>query len=141
MNFVWTNDDTYGWKASAYTNSTNYPAESWLVSPVIDLSEAMAPQVAFEEAHRYLNGEALTDHFKIKISTDYVDNVESCTWEDLIFDESQWSDGQTWDFYPVGPYDLSTYAGQTIRIAFVYISNSTAAPTWEFKNIVVNEAE
>ena len=108
---------------------------------MIDLSEAMAPQVAFEEAHRYLNGEALTDHFKIKISTDYVDNVESCTWEDLIFDESQWSDGQTWDFYPVGPYDLSTYAGQTIRIAFVYISNSTAAPTWEFKNIVVNEAE
>ena len=141
VNYVWSNTEQYGWKASAYYNNTNYPAESWLVSPVIDLSEAMAPQVAFEEAHRYLNGEALTDHFKIKISTDYVDNVESCTWEDLIFDESQWSDGQTWDFYPVGPYDLSTYAGQTIRIAFVYISNSTAAPTWEFKNIVVNEAE
>ena len=141
VNYVWSNTEQYGWKASAYYNNTNYPTESWLVSPVIDLSEAMAPQVAFEEAHRYLNGEALTDHFKIKISTDYVDNVESCTWEDLIFDESQWSDGQTWDFYPVGPYDLSTYTGQTIRIAFVYISNSTAAPTWEFKNIVVNEAE
>ena len=94
----------------------------------------MAPQLSFEEAHRYLNGEALTDHFLIKISTDYVDNVESCTWEDLTYDETQWSDGQTWDFYPVG-------LGQTIRIAFVYISNSTAAPTWEFKNIVVNEAE
>ena len=141
VNYVWKNDATYGWKASAYYNNTNYPAESWLVSPTVDLSEAMAPQLSFEEAHRYLNGEALTDHFLIKISTDYVDNVESCTWEDLIFDESQWSDGQTWDFYPVGPYDLSTYAGQTIRIAFVYISNSTAAPTWEFKNIVVNEAE
>ena len=141
VNYVWSNTEQYGWKASAYYNNTNYPTESWLVSPVIDLSEAMAPQVAFEEAHRYLNGEALTDHFKIKISTDYVDNVESCTWEDLIFDESQWSDGQTWDFYQVGPYDLSAYVGQTIRIAFVYTSNSTAAPTWEFKNIVVNEAE
>ena len=141
VNYVWKNDATYGWKASAYYNNTNYPAESWLVSPTVDLSEAMAPQLSFEEAHRYLNGEALTDHFLIKISTDYVDNVESCTWEDLTYDETQWSDGQTWDFYPVGPYDLSAYVGQTIRIAFVYISNSTAAPTWEFKNIVVNEAE
>ena len=141
VNYVWKNDATYGWKASAYYNNTNYPAESWLVSPTVDLSEAMAPQLSFEEAHRYLNGEALTDHFLIKISTDYVDNVESCTWEDLTYDETQWSDGQTWDFYPVGPYDLSAYVGQTIRIAFVYISNATAAPTWEFKNIVVNEAE
>lgn len=141
VNYVWKNDATYGWKASAFYNNTNYPAESWLVSPIVDLSEAMAPQLSFEEAHRYLNGEALTDHFAIKISTDYVDNVETCTWEDLTFDETQWSDGQTWDFYPVGPYDLSAYVGQTIRIAFVYTSNSTAAPTWEFKNIVVNEAE
>ena len=68
VNYVWSNTEQYGWKASAYYNNTNYPAESWLVSLVIDLSEAMAPQVAFEEAHRYLNGEALTDHFKIKIS-------------------------------------------------------------------------
>ena len=107
VNYVWKNDATYGWKASAYYNNTNYPAESWLVSPTVDLSEAMAPQF----------------------------------WEDLTYDETQWSDGQTWDFYPVGPYDLSAYVGQTIRIAFVYISNATAAPTWEFKNIVVNEAE
>lgn len=141
INYVWSNTEQYGWKATAYVNNTNNPSESWLVSPVIDLSEAMAPQVAFEEAHRYLNGEALTDHFAIKISTDYVDDVESCTWEDLVIDESQWSDGQGWDFYAVGPYDLSAYVGQPIRIAFVYISNSTAAPTWEFKNIVVNEAE
>ena len=70
VNYVWKNDATYGWKASAYYNNTNYPAESWLVSPTVDLSEAMAPQLSFEEAHRYLNGEALTDHFLIKISTD-----------------------------------------------------------------------
>ena len=141
VNYVWSNTSQYGWKASAYLNNTNNPAESWLISPVIDLSEAVAPQLSFEEAHRYLNGEALTDHFMIKVSVDYVDNVETCTWEDLVYDESQWSDGQTWDFYPVGPYDLSAYTGQVIRLAFVYISNATAAPTWEFKNILVNEAE
>ena len=53
----------------------------------------------------------------------------------------QWSDGQSWDFYKVGPYSLSAYVGQVIRIAFVYKSTSSAAPTWEIKNVLVNEAE
>lgn len=141
VNYVWTNTSQYGWKASAYLNSTNYPAESWLVSPAVDLSDAVAPQLTFEEAHRYLNGDPISIHFSVKVSSDYAADVETCTWEDLVIDESQWSDGQTWDFYAVGPYDLSAYVGQTIRIAFVYISTSDAAPTWEFKNILVNEAE
>lgn len=141
VSYVWKSDASYGWKASAFMNNTNYPTESWLLTPAIDLSEAVSPQSSFEEAHKFLNNNPLSEYMMIKVSTDYVDNVEDCTWETLEVDETQWSDGQSWDFYKVGPYSLSAYVGQVIRIAFVYKSTSNAAPTWEIKNVLVNEAE
>lgn len=141
VSYVWKSDASYGWKASAFMNNTNYETESWLLTPVIDLSEAMTPQLSFEEAHKFLNGNPLSEYMMVKVSTDYIDDVESCTWETVEVDETQWSDGQSWDFYKVGPYSLSAYVGQVIRIAFVYKSTSSAAPTWEIKNVLVNEAE
>ena len=141
VSYVWKSDASYGWKASAFMNNTNYETESWLLSPAVDLSEAMTPQLSFEEAHKFLNGNPLSEYMMVKVSTDYIDDVESCTWETVEVDETQWSDGQSWDFYKVGPYSLSAYVGQVIRIAFVYKSTSSAAPTWEIKNVLVNEAE
>lgn len=141
VSHVWKSDASYGWKASAHMNNTNYETESWLLTPAIDLSEAMTPQLSFEEAHKFLNGNPLSEYMMVKVSTDYIDDVESCTWETVEVDETQWSDGQSWDFYKVGPYSLSAYVGQVIRIAFVYKSTSSAAPTWEIKNVLVNEAE
>lgn len=141
VSYVWKSDASYGWKASAFMNNTNYETESWLLTPAIDLSEAMSPQLSFEEAHKFLNGNPLSEYMMVKISTDYVDNVETATWETVEVDETQWSDGQSWDFYKVGPYSLGSYVGQVVRIAFVYKSTSSAAPTWEIKNVLVNEAE
>lgn len=141
VSYVWKSDASYGWKASAFMNNTNYPTESWLLTPAIDLSEAVSPQLSFEEAHKFLNNNPLSEYMMIKVSTDYVDDVETATWDDVEIDETQWSDGQSWDFYKVGPYSLSKYIGQVIRIAFVYKSTSSAAPTWEIKNALVNEAE
>lgn len=141
VSYVWKSDASYGWKASVFMNNTNYETESWLLTPAIDLSEAMTPQLSFEEAHKFLNGNPLSEYMMVKVSTDYIDDVESCTWETVEVDETQWSDGQSWDFYKVGPYSLSAYVGQVIRIAFVYKSTSSAAPTWEIKNVLVNEAE
>lgn len=141
VSYVWKSDASYGWKASAFMNNTNYPTESWLLTPAIDLSEAVSPQLSFEEAHKFLNNNPLSEFMMIKVSTDYVDDVETATWDDVEIDETQWSDGQSWDYYKVGPYSLSAYIGQVIRIAFVYKSTDSAAPTWEIKNALVNEAE
>lgn len=141
VSYVWKSDASYGWKASAFMNNINYPTESWLLTPAIDLSEAVSPQLSFEEAHKFLNNNPLSEFMMIKVSTDYVDDVESATWDDVEIDETQWSDGQSWDYYKVGPYSLSAYIGQVIRIAFVYKSTDSAAPTWEIKNALVNEAE
>lgn len=137
VTYVWTNTSSYGWKSTAYASSTNNPAESWLVSPAINLKKAVAPMMTFEEAHRYLNGEAVADHFSVLISTDYSSDVTKATW--TLLDVPNWSDGSSWDFVNIGEIDLSAYAGQTVYVAFKYVSNSSAAPTWEIKNLVIEE--
>ena len=140
VNYVWSLDSRYGWKASGYLG-TNYPTESWLLTPAIDLSEAIMPQLSLDAAVNFLSGANLTDHIGIKVSVDYTDDVKKCTWSDIELDASQWPIGNSWDFSAVGPYDLSAYVGQVVRIAFVYKSTKDTAPTWEVQNVLVSEAE
>jgi len=137
LTYVWSNTALYGWKATAYANNTNNPAESWIVSPAINLKKGVAPQMTFDEAHRYLNGEAAIDHFMVLISTDYNSDVTKATWTSLAV--PTWSDGATWDFVNVGQIDLSAYIGKTVHVAFKYVSNSVTAPTWEVKNLLIKE--
>ncbi len=137
LTYVWSNTALYGWKATAFANNTNNPAESWIVSPAINFKKAVAPELTFDEAHRYLNGEAVADHFLVMISTDYGSDVTKATWTSLSV--PTWSDGATWDFVNVGQIDLSAYIGKTVHIAFKYVSNSVTAPTWEVKNLVIKE--
>ncbi len=139
VTYVWTNTSSYGWKATAFASNTNNPAESWIVSPAINFKKAVAPMMTFEEAHRYLNNEAVTDHFSVLISTDYSNDVTKATWTSL--EVPNWSDGASWDFVNIGDIDLSAYVGQTVYVAFKYVSNSTAAPTWEIKNLIIEEKQ
>ncbi|MDR0961901.1 MAG: choice-of-anchor J domain-containing protein [Mediterranea sp.] len=137
LNYVWKLDNTYGWKASAFANNTNTPAESWIVSPALDFKKAIAPQLTFDEAHQYLNGDAADDHFAVCISSDYVDNVATATWTTL--EVTNWGPGTNWDFTTIEPIDLSAFKGQKVYVAFRYISTSVAAPTWEIKNLFIRE--
>ena len=140
VNYVWSLDSRYGWKASGYLG-TNYPTESWLLTPAIDLSEAITPQLSFDAAVNFLSGANLSDHIGIKVSVDYTDDVKKCNWTDIELDASQWPVGNSWDFSVVGPYDLSAYVGQIVHVAFVYKSTKDTAPTWEVQNVLVSEAE
>ena len=139
LNYVWQNTTTYGWKASAYYNNTNNAAESWLISPAVNFKKAVAPEIVFDEAHRYLNGANPDSYFAVKVSTDYKGDVTTCNWTNLTV--TGWSDGTTWDFVTVNPMDLSSFIGQTVYIAFQYRSDETAAPTWEIMNLKVRERE
>lgn len=139
LNYVWQNTTSYGWKASAYYNSTNNTAESWLISPAINFKKAEAPEMVFDEAHRYLNGASADSYFAVKVSTDYKGDVTTCTWTSLSI--TGWSDGTSWDFVTIGPIDLSDFVGETVYIAFQYTSDETTAPTWEIMNLKVREKE
>ena len=133
LTYVWQHDANYScMKASAYVNQA-YAAESWLISPVIDLSNASAATLKFDQAVNH----ALPDGaLSVMISTDYDGNVFQSTWTELSL--SQWPAGNNWTFIN-STADLNPYLGQRVTIAFKYTSNFNASATWEVKNFVVEE--
>lgn len=140
LNYVWSNTTNYGWKASAYANSTNVESESWLVSPALNMKKGKNPEMVFEEAMNFLGTNNIDDFLSVKVSTNFDGNdVTAATWETLTL--SNRSDGQSWTFSQIAPVSLAQFVGNTIHIAFVYKSTNSVAPTYEFKNIVVREKE
>lgn len=135
LSYVWQNTKEYGWKASAYTNSA-VAAESWLISPAIDLSAAKSPVMTFDQALNHLKGASRTAHVNVYIATDFAGDIAAATWQELILNE--WPAGADWSFI-TPTTDLATYAGKSIHIAFKYVSTSATAPTWEFKNLTIAE--
>lgn len=138
LSYVWALDGTYGWKASAYAASTNHATESWIVSPVINLSRATAPKMQFETALNYWTG-AVTDFCAVMVSTNYTGDVTAADWTELTV--TGWPTSASWTFYTVDLIDLSQFNGDRVYVAFRYKSRSDAAPTWEIKNLKIAESE
>ncbi|MBO6025694.1 MAG: choice-of-anchor J domain-containing protein [Bacteroidales bacterium] len=133
LDYVWTHASQYKcMKASAFKNSTSYDAESWLVSPVIDLSGVEAATLSFEQAVNYASP---TGALSVMISTDYTDDLTTATWTELNL--SAWPAGSDWTFI-TSTADLTPYVGQTVTIVFKYTSTTSASCTWEIKNLVID---
>lgn len=133
----WTIDSKYGLKASAFKNNAAQESLGWAISPVLDLTDRVAPiTMTFEHAVNQfkLNG-ALIDvadvvnYVEIDAST-----VEGKSWDFLtnITVPKEFS----WNYY-TETVDLSKFAGQKVQIAFKYQSTTEIAGTWEIKNIKV----
>lgn len=126
--FVWNlgsfNDDKF-MKASAYIGGTKYASESWLVSPLVDLSQATTATLTFDHAHNYAG--TAKEEFTLWATETSADN-----WQQLTIDKY----GSGFKF-TTATIDLSAYAGKTIKFAFKYVSTTDAAGTWEIKNVKV----
>ncbi|MBO8445800.1 MAG: choice-of-anchor J domain-containing protein [Bacteroidetes bacterium] len=136
LTWVWNHDASYQcMKASAYVNNTNYESESWLISPVIDLSGETSAYLTFEHATNYFSTSTLEDDATVWAKEDGVGEWTKVT--GVTYPSSQ-----GWTFVDAGDIDISAYAGKKMQFAFVYKSSSSKAGTWEVKNVVVkNEAE
>ena len=137
LNYVWSLDDRYGWKASGYADQTNKTTESWLISPQIDLSKAAAPIVKFDVAVNFLKKNTVDHYFTMEISTDYNGDVSQATWTKV--EGIQWPAGDSWTFYTIEGADISSFAGQKVYIAFHYKSDKDTALTVEIQNLSVQE--
>lgn len=126
--FVWNlgsfNDDKF-MKASAYIGGTKYASESWLVSPLVDLSQATTATLTFDHAHNCAG--TAEEEFTLWATETSADN-----WQQLTIDKY----GSGFKF-TTATIDLSAYAGKTIKFAFKYVSTTDAAGTWEIKNVKV----
>lgn len=127
LSYVWTWSGSYGMKASAFVNDTNLPSESWLISPVIDLSQLTSATLTFQQAGNFFSD--MQADCSVLVSTDRQD------WTPLTVEG--WPEGNSWTFYD-STADLSAYAGQSqVYIAFCYTSSDMKAGTWEVRNVVV----
>lgn len=127
LNYIWTWSGSYGMKASAFLKDTNYASESWLISPVIDLSQLTSATLTFQQAGNFFSD--MQADCSVLVSTDRQD------WTPLTVEG--WPEGNSWTFYD-STADLSAYAGQSqVYIAFRYTSSDMKAGTWEVRNVVV----
>lgn len=137
-NYVWKHDaERKYYKASSFIGGKNYASESWLVSDDIDFTNANKPVMNFDVAMNYLNEGNFTDHFALKVSEDYADDVTTAKWTDLAFDNSGL--GTSWAFKTISGLDLSAYKGKKIHIAFQYKGTDACAPTAEIRNLKIIE--
>lgn len=129
LSYVWSWDATYGAKASAFYNSTNYASEAILISPEITLP-ADAQAASFSQALNYLSGNNRADYVNVVVR-----EGSNGTWNTV--EVSEWPAGNSWGFSDNCQINLSAYSGKTIQIGFRYTSTASCAPTWEVKNLVI----
>ena len=132
LTYVWAHNTNNGiyMKASAYKKPTAYAAESWLVSPVINLSHATACQLSVQQAANFFNNqENVLAALSVKVK-----EADAADWTDLTL--SAWPAGTNWTFVE-GTADLAAYDGKQIQVAFVYTSTAEIAGTYEVKDFAV----
>ena len=127
--YVWKhdtyNDDKF-MKASGYIGGAK-ASESWLISPTIDLNKATTATLTFDHAHKFAGTPS-------KELTLWITETNTEVWKQLAIDKY----GTNNDYnFVTATIDLSAYAGKTIKFAFKYISTTSAAGTWEIKNVKV----
>lgn len=133
----WTIDSRYGLKASAFKDGAAQESLGWAISPVLDLTDRVAPiTMTFEHAVNQfkLNGNLIdvadvVNYVEIDAST-----VEGKSWDFLT--NITVPEKFSWNYY-TETIDLSKFAGQKVQIAFKYQSTTEIAGTWEIKNVKV----
>lgn len=134
LSFVWEYSSQYKcMKATAYENATtkNYASESWLISPEIEMPAGVESYFTFEHAGGYFGN--ASNEATVWVSKNGGD------WEELEIESKNYP--TSWTFISAGNWDMDTYAGSKIKIAFRYSSTSAKAGTWEVRNVAILSGE
>ena len=129
---VWTYGGTsQGMKATSYANSTNYNAESWLISPEIDLTNAPSALLSIEHAGRYAG----------TMSKEWLIYVRPVGGEWKQFTIPTYPSGSDWTFVSSGTMDIKEFIGKKIQVGLCYKGSTTKAGTWEVRLVKIETGE
>lgn len=133
LSYVWKHDaSNHYMKASAYANK-NIAAESWLVSPIINMIEATDATLEFSQCINKYFGNVSDE------ATVWIKEVDG-EWTKLNITYPPLKDGSNWSAMTTQSVDITSFAGKKVRIGFKYVSSDSAAGTWEIKNVKVASA-
>lgn len=126
--YVWKHMTEYKYmKASAFVGGGPKASESWLVSPDLNLAGANSALLTFEHTHKFAG--TPSEELTLWITETTAEN-----WAQLTIDKY----GTNNDYnFVTASVDLSAYLGKTVKFAFKYVSTTSAAGTWEIKNVKV----
>lgn len=133
-NYPWVIDFSTA-KATSYVDGVNNAAESWLVSPTIDLTNETEAYIAFEYIIRYAESGKVADNHQLLICNDFSGDVATASWVNIPYGAVEGADWQT--FYKANVAVPAEFLGNsTVTFALRYMA-TTKAGTWEVKNFVV----
>lgn len=113
-------------QSSAFNDSAP-EMESWLVTPLIDLTE---PQVlTFETAQAFYTH----DGFSAWLSTDYNCDPTTATWQPLPGATLAGAGTPSNEWVPSGEIDLTALVGQEVAIGFKYVGSGPSGQTGSFR--------
>lgn len=128
LSAVWTTNSN-GMTANGYVSGNAHEADSWLISPVIDLRYATETTLSFEHAVIYF-----TDIETAKTETSFNIREEGGDWETVTIPYPA-SLGN--NFISSGEISLAQYEGKKIQLGFHYTSGATKSGRWQIKNVLV----
>lgn len=130
-NYIWNfGGANYGAKASAFINKVNLASEAWLISPVINATNASELTLSFDHAGNFFKTEE-----NVKNMVTVWARVEGGDWQQL--NPSYTGLGTSWNFANSGEVNLSAFDGKNFQLGFYYTSTEELAGTYEFKNVIV----
>ncbi|MGZ3882618.1 MAG: DUF5689 domain-containing protein [Bacteroidia bacterium] len=127
---------TYFGKCSGYYSSTNHNAESWYISPALNLSSSFNPVLTFQTAAKFTG-----NPLEVWVSTNYTSGAPStASWTMLTGITLSPNNPGSYAWTPAGVISLSAFKSANTRIAFKYQSStSPGATTYELDDIIVRE--
>lgn len=128
LSAVWTTNSN-GMTANGYVSGKAHEADSWLISPVIDLRYATETTLSFEHGVNYF-----TDIETAKTETSFNIREEGGDWETVTIPYPA-SLGN--NFISSGEISLAQYEGKKIQLGFHYTSGATKSGRWQIKNVLV----
>lgn len=126
-------DNTQYMKASANINKVNHAAESWLISPSIDLTSAKKATLTFEHCHKY--GADKSKEMTLWVADAGTQaSAEATGWTQVVI--PAYGSGNDCK-YVSATIDLTAYVGKSVQVAFRYVSTADAAALWQINSVKV----
>ena len=135
--YPWVFAANYGAKASGYADGASQNAESWLISPAMDLTGETKASIAFDYVINKGDVNAAATNHKLLITSDYTGDVTTTEWTEVEYGAVN---NGNWTFNNTGNIALpeSMMNKPAVVIAFKYVSTTENSSTWEIKNVVVS---
>ncbi len=138
--YTWTTKYSSAY-VTAYVSSVNNAAESWLISPSVDLTAMDSVYISFDYVTKYNETGKVAECNQLLVSSDYSGDVSAATW--TVVDFSAVENSSDWTFTNTGKISMpQAFMGKkNVTLAFKYTSTTSKAGTWEVKNLLVEGVE